>query len=90
MYIIYFSAVSKVPTVTTMDFLDPSSHDTSGTATPTQMAFTAHVKRDRSHMPKLAFVSAQLEKVTKNINLYFISCKYTCKLFQFNSKCGQL
>ncbi|XP_028417505.1 uncharacterized protein LOC114541907 [Dendronephthya gigantea] len=56
------SAVPKVPTVTTMDFLDPGSHDSSGTATPTQMTFTTHVKREKNHVTKLAFVSAQLEK----------------------------
>ena len=68
-----FSAGPKGPAVTTMDFLDPGSHDSSGTATPTQMTFTTHVKHEKNHVPKLAFVSAQLEKVKTVV--FNSSCK---------------
>ena len=54
----------KIPAVSSMDLVDSDSNDSSGTASPTQLStFTPQVKRERTHVPKMAFVSIQLEKV---------------------------
>ena len=54
----------KVPAVSSLDILDSDSHQSSGTVSPTQATtFTPQIKRERNHVPKIAFVSVQLEKV---------------------------